>query len=205
MDKYIAAANHLKRHDPILASVIERWGGCTIKPHNDYFIALASSIVGQQLSVKVANTIRARLAALGGDHFPSPQQLVDLPDQALRDIGLSGAKVAYIKNLSQHVIDGRVELGQLPELTNEETIVTLTDVKGVGEWTAHMFLIFCVGRLDVLPIGDLGVRKGAQALYGLTELPTPVELMALAQRNGWQGYESVAAWYIWRSLENEPA
>lgn len=187
-----------------MVDVIARSPECDIKPHRDYFSALAGSIIGQQLSVKAAATIRGRFAARGSSGFPTPQEVLEAPDIDLRGVGLSNAKVKYVKDLAQHVIDGRLDLSRLPELSNEEIIAEVTGVKGVGEWTAHMFLIFCLGRLDVLPTGDLGVRSGMKALYGLAELPDPLTMQKLASRNGWTGYESIAAWYIWRSLDNAP-
>jgi DNA-3-methyladenine glycosylase II len=196
-----AATTHLHHHDPVLAAVIERSPTCDLQPHGDYFRALCQSIIGQQLSVKAARTIRDRFAALGGDDYPTPAQVVSLPADELRTVGLSRAKVIYLKDLAQHVTDERLEVARLPELPNEAIMVELTDVKGIGEWTAHMFLIFCLGRLDILPTGDLGVRKGMEGLYELPELPTPLEMQRIAERNQWTGYESVAAWYVWRSID----
>lgn len=196
-----AAIDYLRKHDAVLAPVIERSPACNLQPHSDYFRALSGSIVGQQLSVKAAATIRARFAALGGTTYPTPEQVLGLEFAALRGVGLSRAKVAYIKDLAQHVVDGRLDVAHLPELPNEEILTEVTDVKGIGEWTAHMFLIFSLGRLNVLPTGDLGIRKGMQALYELPGLPLPLEMQAIAERNRWTGYESVAAWYIWRSLD----
>jgi len=195
------ATAHLRKHDPVLAPVIERSPACNLQPHSDYFRALSGSIIGQQLSVKAAATIRARFTALGGKTYPTPEQVLGFESDALREVGLSRAKVTYIKDLAQHVVDGRLDIEHLPELPNEEILTEVTDVKGIGEWTAHMFLIFSLGRLDVLPTGDLGVRKGMQALYELPELPAPLKMQQVAERNNWTGYESVAAWYIWRSLD----
>lgn len=195
------ATVQLEQHDPVLAGVIERTGACTLEPHTNYFEALAGSILGQQLSTKVARIIRDRFATLGANGYPTPEEVPKYSDEQLRGIGLSGAKVKYVRDLAAHVLDGRLDLARLPKLTNEEIIIEVTDVNGVGEWTAHMFLIFCLGRLDVLPTGDLGVRKGIQLLYELKDLPVPLEMQQIAERNGWSGAESVAAWYVWRSLE----
>jgi DNA-3-methyladenine glycosylase II len=195
------ATEHLRRSDPALAPIIVRVGACTLGPHNDYFQALAGSIIGQQLSTKSAAAIRARFAALGGKAFPRPQQVMDFTFEELRAVGLSAAKVASLQDLAAHIIDGRLDVVRLPELSNEEILTEVTDVKGIGEWTAHMFLIFCLGRLDVLPAGDLGIRKGVQQLYELPALPAPLEVQAIAERNQWTGYESVASWYVWRSLD----
>jgi DNA-3-methyladenine glycosylase II len=195
------ATKELQANDPILARVIEGSGAVGIEPHHDYFRALSGSVIGQQLSVKAAATIRNRFAELGSSDYPTPQETLDFADETLRGVGLSGAKVKYVQDLAAHVLDGRLDLAHLAELPNEEIITAVTDVKGVGEWTAHMFLIFCVGRLDVLPTGDLGIRKGMQNLYELPELPDPLTMIKIAERNHWTGYESIASWYIWRSLD----
>jgi len=200
-DQLAVAAEHLRKDDPKLALVIDRSSTCDLSPHNDYFQSLSGAIVGQQLSVKAAATIRGRFAALSGKTYPTPEQVLDFEFDTLRGVGLSRAKVAYIKDLAQHVVDGRLDIEHLSELPNEEILTEVTDVKGIGEWTAHMFLIFSLGRLDILPTGDLGIRKGMQVLYELPELPSPLEMQAIAERNNWTGYESVASWYIWRSLD----
>lgn len=200
-EKLEKATEQLAENDPILAAIIKRSEPCGIRPHTDYFRALAGSIIGQQLSVKAAATIRDRFAKLGCSGFPTPDATIIFSEEQLRAVGLSRAKAVYVKDLAQHVSDGRLDLEKLPPMTNEEIIVAVTDVKGVGEWTAHMFLIFCLGRLDVLPTGDLGIRKGMQVLYGLTEMPSPLEMMRISEKNKWRGYESVASWYIWRSLD----
>jgi DNA-3-methyladenine glycosylase II len=196
-----ATTNQLHKSDSVLAQVIERAGACKLEPHTDYFEALADAILGQQLSTKVARVIRDRFAALGEAGYPTPAEVAEFSDEALRGIGLSGAKVKYVRDLAAHVLDGRLDLAHLSELVNEEIITELTDVNGIGEWTAQMFLIFCLARLDVLPTGDLGVRKGMMALYELPELPDVVAMERIAERKGWTGAESVAAWYVWRSLE----
>lgn len=184
-----------------MAAVIDRAGPCTLQPHDDYYRELAESIVSQQLSTKAAATIIGRFRELGADGFPSPQEVLGFEVERLRGVGLSGAKARYIQDLAQHVVDGRLRIEQLLELTNDEIIVELTDIKGIGEWTAQMFLIFSLGRLDVLPTGDLGIRKGMQALYDLAELPSPTQMQTVAERNHWSPYRTVAAWYIWRSLD----
>jgi DNA-3-methyladenine glycosylase II len=195
------AVAHLQSHDAVLRSVIDRVGPCQLQPHSDYYRELVESIISQQLSVKAAATITGRFKQLGVGEFPTPQEILALETERLRAVGLSGAKAGYVQDLAMHVRDGRLDIERLPELPNEEIIVRLTDIKGIGEWTAHMFLIFSLGRLDVLPTGDLGVRKGMQALYGLAVLPSPKEMQEIAEHNRWSPYESVAAWYIWRSLE----
>lgn len=198
------AIAHLRAADPALGVVIDRSPRCDLEPHTDYFRALAGSIIGQQLSVKAARSIREKFITIGAGEFPTPDEVLAASESDLRERGLSFAKIKYVKDLARHVKDKRLDLGLIAELPNEELIVELTDVKGIGEWTAHMFLIFCLGRLDVLPTGDLGIRKGMQILYELKELPDPQTMMKLAAKNGWTDYESVASWYIWRSLDNAP-
>ena len=201
-DRLEAATNRLAQSDSVLATVISRVGGCTIRPHSDYFRELVDSIISQQLSIKAAATIVGRFAQLGSGEFPTPDEVVATPHEQIRSLGVSNAKSAALIDLAKHVIEDRLRIHELEELTNEEIIVELTDVKGIGEWTAHMFLIFSLGRLDVLPTGDLGIRKGIMGLYGFDNLPTAPQVTALSERNGWAGAESVASWYVWKSIDS---
>jgi len=198
------AADYLSAHDPYLKEVIARAGLTTMEPHTDYYHALSSSIIGQQLSVKAAATIKERFRNLFGGRFPEPHEILDMPTDKLRTAGLSNAKANYIKDLAQHIIDGRIDFADIDELTNEAIIKKLTDVKGVGEWTAHMFLMFCMGRPDILATGDLGIRTAVRNLYSLDHLPTPAELAEIAKKYSWHPYESIACWYLWYSLDNKP-
>jgi DNA-3-methyladenine glycosylase II len=199
-----AAAEHLRDHDPILAKVIDNFPLPTIAPHNNYYRALVESVVSQQLSVKAAATILNRFKDLYTNDFPSPEEIVATADEQLRSVGLSRQKISYIKDLASKVLDGSIQFSQLDTLSNEEIITELTNVKGVGVWTVHMFLMFCMGRLNVLPIGDLGIKNGIFALYNLDEKPSPDMIALIALDNGWRPYESVASWYIWQSLNNKP-
>ncbi|HSX33099.1 MAG TPA: DNA-3-methyladenine glycosylase [Candidatus Saccharimonadales bacterium] len=200
------AATYLAKHDPVLASVIQKAGPSTIRPHRKYYQELVDSIISQQLSVKAATTIEKRFCALfDGEDFPAPEAIVAKSVDELRTAGLSRGKATYVRDLAQHVIDGKLKFDHLDDLSNEEVIRELTAVKGIGEWTAHMFLIFCMGRLDVLAVGDLGIKNGVQKLYGLDHVPLPAEITELAKRNHWHPYESIACWYIWHSLDNKPA
>jgi DNA-3-methyladenine glycosylase II len=199
------AAKHLSAHDKILQPVIAETGLCDLRPHREYYRELGESIIGQQLSVKAARTIRQRFCDLFGGPFPSPEMILAKPPEALRGAGLSGAKATYIRDLAQHVLDGSLSFDTIDELDNEDILAKLVAVKGIGEWTAHMFLMFCMGRLDVLPTGDLGIRNGVRKLYGLDALPTPLEVAEIAKTNHWHPYESVASWYVWHSLDNMPA
>lgn len=194
------AAAHLRRHDPVLKAVIDRVGACTIRPHRNYYEELVDSIISQQLSIKAAATIFKRFKDLFGG-FPAPEQILHKSIEELRSAGLSGTKAAYVRDLAQHIIDGRTQFDQLDALSNDDVIKELTTVKGIGEWTAHMFMMFCMGRLDILAHGDLGIKNGIQKLYSLDHQPSALEIIALAHKNQWRPYETVACWYVWRSIE----
>lgn len=196
------AADHLSANDPVLALVIERAGLCTMRPRKDYYQKVVESIIGQQLSVKAAATIRGRFVDIFGGKFPSPDQIIVTDHSVLRGAGLSNAKVTYVKDLAQHVIDGRLEFEKFDNLSNDDIAAELTAVKGVGEWTAHMFLMFAMVRLNILPTGDLGIRSSMRDLYGFSSLPTPDEIKEIAQKNHWSPYESIASWYIWHARDN---
>lgn len=195
------AADYLAKNDPVLAAVIQRAGPCTIRPHKNYYQELVDSIVSQQLSIKAAATIFKRFKDLFGGSFPAPEEILKKDLEQLRGVGLSYGKAAYVRDLAQHVVDGRVKFDHLDALSNDEVIAELTAVKGVGEWTVHMFLMFCMGRLDVLARGDLGIKNGIQKLYGLDHQPTAAEIQELAERRNWHPYETVACWYVWQSLK----
>lgn len=199
---------HLHAHDPILARVIDSTLETpTFTPHTDYYQTLVDSIISQQLSVKAAASIQRRFNALFGDEavIPSPDLIVTHDIETFRTVGLSRPKATYILDLAQKTLDGTITFDHLENLTNNEIIIELTKVKGIGEWTVHMFLMFCMGRLDILPVGDLGIRNGITKLYGLTTTATPDIVKHLAEHNNWQPYQSIASWYVWHSLDNKPA
>lgn len=198
------AAAYLAEIDPVLRPVIAKVGLCTIRPHTDYYRELVESIISQQLSIKAAAAIEARFVALFEGKFPSPEQILTKSVEELRAIGFSNAKGRYVRDLAEHILDGSVTFDKLNMLSNGEVIAEFMHVKGVGEWTMHMFLMFCMGRSDVLPVGDLGIKNGIRALYEFTDLPTPASVAELAQKNHWSPYESIASWYVWQSLENTP-
>jgi DNA-3-methyladenine glycosylase II len=199
------AAEYLSEHDKILAPIIARYGIAALEPHQNYYQALVSSILSQQLSVKAAATIQGRFCALfGSTELPAPEQILTKDIDELRTAGLSRGKALYIRDLAQHIVEGDITFDRLDSLTNKEIIAELTAVKGIGEWTVHMFLMFCMGRLDVLPHGDLGIKNGIKLLYGLDHQPTAEDVMTIADTYQWHPYESVASWYVWRSLENTP-
>ncbi len=202
--KLRSAEKYLSKHDKKLAPIITASGPCRIKPHTDHYGELVGSIVGQQLSSKAAATIWKRVLDLFRGQMPTPAELIKIKDQKLRDAGLSWAKVKYVKDLAQHILDGRLDLDHIATMPNEQVIEQLTAVKGLGEWSAHMFMMFGLGRLDILPVGDLGIRKAAMNLYGLKEMPAPEQLITISNKNHWHPYESVASWYLWQSLDNNP-
>jgi DNA-3-methyladenine glycosylase II len=199
------AERHLAKNDSRLAAIIKVAGPCKLKPHRDYYAELVSGIVGQQLSVRAAATIWRRVLELFGGQMPTPQQLIDIDDEKIRAAGVSYPKIRYMKDLAHHIIDGRLDMDHVATMPNDQLIEQLTAVKGIGEWSAHMFMIFGLGRLDILPIGDLGIRKAVQNTYKLSELPAGEQIITIANGNGWHPYESVAAWYLWESFDNKPA
>jgi DNA-3-methyladenine glycosylase II len=161
------------------------------------------SIIGQQLSVLAARAIHGRLLERFDGRDPTPEEiLAEDPDELRAAAGLSRAKVAFLRSLAEHVLDGRLELDRLDDLPEEEIMAELTAVKGIGEWSAHMFLMFQLGRPDVLAVGDLGVRRAAERAYGLDDLPSADELRALAEP--WRPHRTAACRLLWRSLDNAP-
>jgi len=182
---------HLAVADARLAAIIKSVGAYEIKLRKDPFQSLIEAIIYQQLAGSAADAIYGR--------FPRPAQLLVTKDVKLRAAGLSARKIEYLKDLATCVSDGRLNLALLPKLPDEQVIEQLVQVKGIGRWTAEMFLIFCLGRHDVLPVGDLGLRKAMQKAYSLVELPSPVRMRDIAQL--WKPYRSIATWYLWKSLE----
>ena len=189
---------HLAIADARLAAIIKSVGACEIKMRRDPFHSLVEAIIYQQLAGSAADAIYGRFVKIYG-RFPRPAQLLATKDAKLRTAGLSSRKIEYLKDLSARVSDGRLKLAQLPKLPDEQVIEQLVQVKGIGRWTAEMFLIFCLGRQDVLPVGDLGLRKAMQKTYSLDELPSPENMRDIALP--WKPYCSVATWYMWKSLE----
>lgn len=198
------AVDHLVKHDPILAEVIYAYPLPAFNPHKHYYQELVESIISQQLSVKAADTILKRFKDLFTSEFPDPQEILEKDIEDFRAVGLSRQKASYIRDLAEKVEDGTITFHHLDSLSNQEIIEELIQIKGVGVWTIHMFLIFCMGRLDVLPVGDLGIKNGIQKLYDFEAKPTAEEMESVAKKYEWHPYESVASWYIWRSLNNTP-
>lgn len=191
------ALNHLRK-DHKLAKIIDRVGEFNLSLTKNPYQSLVEAIITQQLSGKAADSISTRFRAIYG-RFPKPADVMETSDVKLRKAGLSYMKVSYIKDLSKKVESKEIRLAYMKNLTDEEIIVQLTQVKGIGRWTAEMFLIFSLGRLDVLPVGDLGLKKGIQKLYSLEELPEKEQMERIAEK--WKPYRSVATWYLWRSLD----
>jgi DNA-3-methyladenine glycosylase II len=192
------AVNHLKKADPILAAIIEKVGPCRMEFGPAEFCRLAEAIVYQQLNGKAAVTIFKRFAALAGEPL-TPEGILRLTDAQLRGAGLSKQKSSYLKDLSAKTASGLLDFACLPELPDEEVIKHLTQVKGIGVWTAHMFLMFSLRRPNVLPTGDYGVQMAIKKLYKKRKLPKPKDMEKIAR--AWEPYRSVACWYMWRSLD----
>ncbi|HSW49542.1 MAG TPA: DNA-3-methyladenine glycosylase [Bryobacteraceae bacterium] len=193
------ALEALSRADPVMGELIEQVGSYKIRYREPDFETLAKTIVFQQLSGKVAATIFERLAAAAGNGKLTPEAALKLTPAKLRALGLSRQKIAYIRDIARHSRSGAVDFAALRKLTDEEVIQALTSLKGVGVWTAQMFLMFALRRKDVLPIGDLGIRAAVKKVYGLEEMPSPSAVGELGEK--WRPYRTVASWYLWRSLE----
>ena len=191
------AIRHLKG-DPTLAGIIDLVGAYSLKTRPNRFRALVEAIVSQQLSGRVADGILRNMRGIYSGRFPSPRQVIATPDSRLREAGLSGMKIGYIRDISGRIESGDLRMRSLSGMSDEQVIDKLTGIKGIGVWTAQMFLIFSLGRQDVLPTGDLGIRKRFQALYGITD---EAGMIRLAE--GWRPYRTVAAWYLWKSAHFE--
>jgi DNA-3-methyladenine glycosylase II len=197
------AVNQLRRSDPVMASVIERVGPCrfAVTEKLSHFEAVSRAIIYQQLSGKAAATIHGRFTSLFAGLPPHASGLIALSDERLREAGLSRQKTGYLRDLSARVVAGELPIDRLHELPDDEVVTHLTSVKGVGTWTAQMFLMFRLGRLDVLPVLDLGIRKAVQKAYRLRKLPDPARVLKIGAV--WAPYRTVASWYLWRSIDGE--
>jgi DNA-3-methyladenine glycosylase II len=195
------------REDPVMAALIDEHNEVVKRDiarerPGDAYGALLRSIVGQQLSTKAARTIYGRLIEIFNGHAPSPRELLEVEPERIRAAGLSNAKVAYLRDLAVHVEEGTLELHRLPELADEEVSAQLTAIKGLGQWTADMFLMFHLGRPDVLPVGDQGIRNAVRTQYRLRKLPDAKRLEKLARP--WRPYRTLACLFLWSSLDNQP-
>lgn len=189
---------HLKKSDPVLAEIIERVGPYKMDYDDPAFHSLAEAIVYQQLHGKAAATIFKRLIDLAGGRL-TPENILKLTEEQMRGVGLSKQKLTYLRDLAAKTHSGELNFAQLPDLADAEVIKHLTQVKGIGVWTAHMFLMFSLRRPDVLPTGDLGIQMAIRKYYRKRKLPKPVQMEKIAKC--WSPYRSVACWYLWRSLD----
>jgi len=196
------AYQHLRAVDPVIGRLIDEIGPYTPRPGGDPYRQLVRTLLFQQLAGPAATAIMRRWYGFYGDseQTPTPEQILSTRDEDFRACGISRQKTSYLRDLAAHAADGRLPFAQLSEMDDAAVQQALTAVKGVGEWTAHMMLMFHLGRPDVLPVGDLGVRKGMQTAYGLAAVPTPKEARAIGAK--WSPYSSVASWYMWQVLEN---
>lgn len=190
---------HFRRRDPVIAAVIDRVGPMALRPQRDRFGMLVRSIISQQISTAAARSIRQRLIDLVAPQKLAPEVIARLDLATLRTAGLSPQKASYLHDLAQKVTDGTVRLARLSRLTDDDVVAELTQVKGIGVWTAQMFLIFSLGRLDVFPPDDLGIRSAIRKLYALPELPGRDECNEIAEK--WRPLATAGTWYCWRSLE----
>src|SRR3989339_1106006 len=195
------AIKHLSQHDYTLSTIIKNIGIINLTPHRQYFNSLLDAIIGQQLSVSAADKISLRFFNLF-DKKPLPEQVLETSDNILRSVGLSNAKVKYVKDLSWKITTKEIHLNKLIKMPDNEIIAELTKVKGIGVWTSHMFLIFTLGRLNVLPFSDLGIRKAVMLNYRLRKLPDEKKIRSIAKKYNWDPYCSVVSRYLWKSLDN---
>jgi DNA-3-methyladenine glycosylase II len=202
------ADEHLRSVDQVMRGLID--GGGPIDPETDRrgsrrdpYLALARSIVAQQLSTKAAGAIWGRVTELFDGETPSPAELIAIDGEKLREAGLSWSKVGFLKDLAERVDDGRLDLARLSGLSDEDVIAELIEIKGIGRWTAEMFLIFHLGRPDVVSAGDLGIRRAVQIAYGMDELPDLTQMERISEP--WRPHRTLACLYLWRSLDNAPA
>ncbi len=196
------ALNHFKTADPVLYKIAVKLELPELLPHDNYFLELYDSIVSQQLSVKAANTIMGRLKKLYPNEEITPEYTLKLDAQAMREAGNSFSKIKYLKDLSERVVDGRLKLDKFKDLPEEEVMRELLEVKGIGPWTAEMFMMFSLGRPDLFSYGDQGLKNAIRAIYNLEERPTLEEALLISGK--WSPYRTYACKILWKSLDNEP-
>ena len=192
---------HFETKDPIMAAVIRKAGVFQLSRNRNYFLVLCKAIIAQQISTKAAESITRRFQALFTAQNPTPKEVVRISKLKLRNVGLSGQKVKYLKDLGARFLDGSIRPHRLIYQNNEEVIKTLTSVYGIGRWTAEMFLIFSLNRIDILPLGDLGLKAGIKKIYNMRSLPSPKKMLALGKK--WHPMETVGTWYAWRIQDAE--
>lgn len=197
----IEGERHLKRVDRVMADIIDEFGPCDLTTRSDYFAVLCESIISQQLSVKAAETIYKRFYELFENGSLEPAKLLYVSDDRMREAGLSKQKVNYIRDLAQRFLSGEINPDKFESIGDESIVETLTKVKGIGRWTAEMFLIFALNSSDVLPVGDLGLRKAVQYQYQLEQLPDGSQIKEIAEC--WHPHATLATWYLWKSIGNK--
>jgi len=190
---------HFDRVDPVMAGVVRGFGAFRLSRNGNYFLVLCQAIVSQQISTAAADSVFRKFSGLFDGRSPTPSRVVGLADHKLRSAGLSRQKVAYLKDLSARFLDKSIRPQKLPYLSNEDVVSLLAQVYGIGPWTAEMFLIFSLNRLDVLPVGDLGFQAGVKKIYGLRSMPSAKKLRSLGNR--WAPLQTVAVWYAWRTID----
>lgn len=191
---------HIYKNDPSLARIIDISPSCKLRPKRNHYLTFLRSIINQQLSVKAASSIYKRFLEYF-DNDPVPDKIFNAPDTELRKTGLSNAKVRYIKDFSEKILKGEVHFRGLNRKTDSEIIEEFTKVKGIGEWTVQMFLIFNLCRLNVLPVQDQGIKRGAMIVYNLKKTPDEKKMRKISNKNKWAPYNSIASWYLWMALE----
>lgn len=189
---------YLINSDPLLGKVIRKIGDYSLNINENYFLKLTKSIVGQQLSLKATETIWSRVEGLCEEI--TPQNILSIPDEQLRAAGVSFSKISYIKGLSESILNDIIDLNHIKNLTNEDILQTLISIKGIGKWTAEMFLIFSLGRLDVFSVDDASLRRAIKWLYGFTENPTKAQMYSISKK--WAPYCSIASLYLWASIDD---
>jgi DNA-3-methyladenine glycosylase II len=190
-----------------MAGLVDEFGRLSVRARkrgrpDDAYGTLVRSITGQQLSTKAAATIYGRLTDRYGGRTPTPEEIIDTDPQELRALGLSNAKAAYLRDLAEHIVDGELPVDELAQMPDAKVYELLTAIKGLGRWTVDMFLMFHLGRRDILPVGDLGIRKAIQIQYGLQDLPNAAEMEQIAE--AWRPHRTLASLYLWESLDNRP-
>jgi DNA-3-methyladenine glycosylase II len=198
---FAKAQTHLSTADPTLAAIIIQYGACALRPQRPYFVALAEAILSQQLSVKASATIFNRFKEKLGGRI-TPEGILKLTAPQFRSVGISRQKMTYLRDLAAKWSNGAIDHHRFSQMSDEEVIAALTQIKGIGRWTAEMFLIFSLLRPDVLPVDDLGFRKAVQNAYKLRKLPEAKKIEHIAEK--WKPYRSIATWYMWASLDNKP-
>jgi len=199
--KFREGFQYLRTRDPRLAKVMERYGPIKFEPEGDLFESLVESILSQQLAGPAARSIITKVRAIYSDGKLEAEEIFKTPTRKLRGAGVSPQKLRYLKDLSSRVAKGKIDLEALREMSDEEIISTLDEVKGIGPWTVHMLLIFTLGRTNVLPVNDLGIKKGVQRLYSLKELPKEADIKKLGEN--WHPYRSIASLYVWRHKDED--